>query len=136
MSVLAGRRPWVALALAIFLTVAGISHFLVPDGYDAIVPGWLPPSERFWTIVSGLAEILVAVVVAYPRTRRAGGLLAIALFVAVFPANVKMAIDWADRPTGEFLIALARLPLQIPLVWWGYRVYNNAKDMKRAPARV
>ena len=72
----------------------------------------------------------------HPRTRAVGGLLAIALFVVVFPANVKMAIDWADRPTGEFLIALARLPLQLPLVWWGYRVYRNATTLEALPERV
>jgi uncharacterized membrane protein len=54
----------------------------------------------------------------------------------VFPANIKMAIDWADRSTGEFLVALARLPLQIPLVWWGYRVYRNASTVQPVPERV
>jgi uncharacterized membrane protein len=125
-----------ALALAAFLTVAGVAHFVAPSGYDAIVPGWLPPSEHFWTIASGVAEIAIAAVVAYPRTRRLGGLLAVALFVVVFPANIKMAIDWADRSTGEFLVALARLPLQIPLVWWGYRVYRNASTVQPVPERV
>ena len=130
-----GRRPGIAYALAGFLAVAGVMHFIAPSGYDAIVPGWLPPSARFWTIASGIAEVAVAAVVANPRTRAVGGLLALALFVVVFPANVKMAIDWADRSTGEFLIALARLPLQIPLVWWGYRVYRNASRVEVADAR-
>jgi uncharacterized membrane protein len=131
-NLLAGRRPGVALALAVFLAVAGATHFLAPRGYDAIVPGWLPPSPRFWTVASGIAELAVAAVVVHPRTRWVGGLLAVALFIVVFPANVKMAIDWSDRPTGEFLIALARLPLQIPLVWWGYRVFRNASDVETA----
>jgi uncharacterized membrane protein len=109
---------------------------VAPNRYDAIVPGWLPPSARLWTIVSGLAELGVAAAVVHPRTRAAGGLLAVALFVAVFPANVKMAIDWADRSTGEFLVALARLPLQIPLGWWGYRVYRNATTLERTAEPV
>jgi uncharacterized membrane protein len=126
-----------ALALAAFLAVAGTLHFVTPAMYDDIVPGWLPFSARFWTIASGVAEVAVAVIVAVPSTRAAGGLLAVALFVVVFPANVKMAIDWADRPTGEFLVALARLPLQIPLVWWGYRVYRRgARDAVMPDERV
>jgi uncharacterized membrane protein len=126
-----------ALALAAFLVVAGIVHFVRPEMYDEIVPGWLPFSARFWTIASGVAEIVVGLVVAVPSTRAVGGLLAVALFVAVFPANIKMAIDWADRPTSEFLVALARLPLQIPLVWWSYRVYRrNARPVDTPSAPV
>jgi uncharacterized membrane protein len=123
-----------ALALAAFLIVAGISHFIAPSGYDAIVPGVLPMSARFWTVASGVAEIAIGLLVALPATRAFGGLAAVALFVAVFPANIKMAFDWADRPAGEFAIALLRLPLQIPLIWWAYRVWKRNRDAEVAPA--
>lgn len=109
-------------ALALFLAGAGVTHFLAPKQYDAIVPGNLPGSPRAYTYVSGLAELGVAATVAHPRTRRLGGLAAAALFVAVFPANVKMAVDWRRRPLRYRAIAFARLPLQIPLVVWALRV--------------
>ena len=104
------------------LATSGIAHFAMPEPFDAIVPEALPGEARAWTYVSGAAELVVAAAVAYPRTRRVGGALAAGLFTAVFPANVKMAHDWRDRPAALKAIAYARLPLQAPLVAWGWRV--------------
>lgn len=113
-------------ALAGFLAAAAVTHFVVPRQYDAIVPRSLPGTPRTWTYASGVAELAVAAAVAEPRTRRRGGLAAAALFVAVFPANVKMARDWSDRPTAFKAAAVGRLPLQVPLVWWALKVAGNA----------
>lgn len=115
-----------AVALAVLLTGSGALHFIVPGWFDDIVPDQLPGPDRFWTLASGVAELGVAAAVAVPRTRRLGGLVAAALFVAVFPANVKMAIDWSDRSPAEQAIAYARLPLQIPLLLWALRVRRDA----------
>jgi len=79
-----------------------------------------------WTYVSGVAELAVAVTIANPKSRREGGLAAAALFVAVFPANVKMARDWSDRPAPAKVAAVGRLPLQVPLVWWALKVAGSA----------
>jgi uncharacterized membrane protein len=116
-----------ALGLAGVLACAGVAHFVIPDGFDAIVPRVLPGSRRLWTWVSGAAEIGVAVGIARPATRRASALGAAALFVLVFPANVQMAIDWRSRPILEFGASLLRLPLQIPLVWWAGRVRRQTQ---------
>jgi uncharacterized membrane protein len=115
------RSPRSPKALAIFLASAGVTHFLAPQQYDAIVPRALPGSPRAYTYVSGVAELAVAAAVAHPKTRRLGGLAAAALFVAVFPANVKMAHDWRRRPLRYRLVAYLRLPLQLPLVVWAVR---------------
>ncbi|MBW0119406.1 DoxX family protein [Pseudonocardia abyssalis] len=116
-----------AIALAGFLAAAGFTHFVAPDFFDSMVPGQLPGTARFWTYASGAAELGVAGAVAVPRTRRLGGLAAAALFVAVFPANIKMAIDWSDRSVGEQAIAYGRLPLQILLVLWALKVRRDAR---------
>jgi uncharacterized membrane protein len=116
----AGRR------LAGFLAVAGTSHFVVPGFYDRIVPRRLPGSARAWTVVSGVAELAVAGAVAVPRTRRLGATLAALLFVAVFPANVQMAIDYRERSLPARALAFGRLPLQLPLVWWALRARRPA----------
>ncbi|MEY9926760.1 putative membrane protein [Catenulispora sp. GP43] len=113
-------------ALAGFLAAAAATHFLAPRPYDAMVPRSLPGSPRTWTHISGVAELAVAAAVANPRSRRQGGLAAAALFVAVFPANVKMARDWSDRPAPLRAAALGRLPLQVPLVWWALKVAGKA----------
>jgi uncharacterized membrane protein len=105
-----------------FLATAGTSHFVVPKFYDDIVPRVLPGRARFWTQLSGAAELAVAATVAIKPTRRVGGALAAALFVAVFPGNIQMAIDWRDRSPRERAMAYGRLPLQAPMVLWALRV--------------
>lgn len=120
------RRPAAAAGLAVLLASSGILHFAAPAPFDAIVPEQLPGAARTWTHLSGAAELVIAALIAIPRTRRLGGLLAALLFVAVFPANVKMAIDWSDRPSWMRALAYGRLPLQIPLVLWAVLVCRHA----------
>ncbi|SDP46514.1 DoxX family protein [Lentzea jiangxiensis] len=115
-----------ALALAALLGLAGTTHFTRPKFYDAVVPRSLPGTPRQWTYASGAAELAVATAVAVPRTRRLGGFAAFALFIAVFPANVKMALDFRDKSPRARAIAYGRLPLQIPLVVWAWKVAKAA----------
>src|SRR5580704_10965071 len=109
-----------ARRLTRFLAGSGVMHFAVPKFYDQMIPKPLPGSARSWTYGSGVAEIAVAAAVAVPRTRRVGALAAALLFVGVFPANVKMALDARrnDRPQPEQVVTLARLPLQVPMIAW------------------
>jgi uncharacterized membrane protein len=111
-----------AAGLAAFLATMGALHFAAPKPFDRLIPRALPGSPRAWTYASGVAELAVAAAVAHPRTRRAGGLAAAALFVAVFPANVKMAADWRHASPAKRAIAYGRLPLQAPLIAWAWRV--------------
>ena len=113
-------------ALAGLLTTTGVLHFVAPRPFDAIVPGTLPGSPRRWTYLSGVAELAVAAAVAHPRTRKAGGLAAAALFAAVFPANVKMAWDWRHASPAKRAIAFGRLPVQLPLIAWAVSVSRAA----------
>lgn len=105
-------------ALAALLVVTGTTHFLAPARYDAIVPPVLP-SPRSWTLGSGVAELACAAALVLPRTRRPAALATAALFVGVFPANVWMAVRPGRVPRW---VALARLPLQVPLVRWAWSV--------------
>ena len=129
---MSARRPTAAAGLVVLLTSSGLLHFVAPAPFDAIVPEQLPGTARTWTHLSGATELLIAVLIAIPRTRRLGGLLAGLLFVAVFPANVKMAIDWSDRPAWIRALAYGRLPLQILLVLWAVLVYRRAA-FRRGP---
>lgn len=112
---------------------ASALHFVVPHVYADIVPESLPGSQTAWVYASGVAELAVGAAVAAPMTRRFGGLAAAVLFVAVFPANIMMAIDWSDRSAVDQVIAYGRLPLQLPLIWWGWTV---ARDAGRRPLAV
>jgi uncharacterized membrane protein len=114
----ARSAPWL---LAGFLTAAGVTHFVAPAPYVRIVPRALPAPELL-VALSGVAELACAALVAVPRTRRVGGWATAALFVAVFPANVQMALDSGDGPAWYRAVTWARVPLQVPLVLWAVAV--------------
>jgi len=116
--------PWL---LASVLVGAGALHLVRPEAFDSLVPPLLG-DPRPWTYLSGLAELAVGAAVAVPRTRRLGGLAAAALFVAVFPGNLYMALEPGDVPRW---VALARLPLQVPLVLWGLQVAGKLPSTGR-----
>jgi uncharacterized membrane protein len=115
-----------ARLLAGLLATAGVTHILKPGPYDRIVPRVLPGPPRAWTLASAVAEFAVAGAVAAPRTRRAGALAAAGFFVAVFPANVQMAVDLNRASPGKRALAYARLPVQVPLVLWALRVARGS----------
>ncbi|MFD1813364.1 MauE/DoxX family redox-associated membrane protein [Rhodococcus gannanensis] len=108
-----------APALAALFLGAGTLHFVTPKPFDSIVPRQLPGDARTYTYASGVAEVAIGTALLVPRTRRLGGTLAAALLVAVFPANVQMAVDWvrSDKIAPPLkAVALARLPLQLPMI--------------------
>jgi uncharacterized membrane protein len=117
-------RPDAARSLVALLAGAGILHFAVPGPYASIVPKRLGHAREL-VYASGVAELAVAAAVAHPRTRRLGARSAALLFVAVFPANVSMALD-RSRPPQLHRAAIARLPLQLPLVVWALRVARQS----------
>lgn len=111
--------------LAALLAVSGTLHFVAPSTYESIVPRMLP-ARRAIVYGSGVVELCCAAAVLCPRTRRSGAWASAALFVAVFPANVQMALDGgapgAGFPMGSPVVAWLRLPLQVPLVLWARAV--------------
>ena len=115
----------IAIVLGVFLTSAGVMHFVAPSFFDAIVPPWLWPSERFWTYVSGVAELVIGPLVLLRRTRRVGAIAAMVLLVAVFPANLYMVWDWRDRSFSERFVSWARLPFQFVFIWVAWMVSRS-----------
>jgi len=101
-----------------FFVLAGIMHFAIPRFYEAIVPDWLP-ARRVVVQASGIAEIAGGLAVLHPRTRRAGSAFSVATLLAVFPANVQMALHPERfRVPGGRAALYARLPLQALFVAW------------------
>jgi uncharacterized membrane protein len=111
--------------LAGFFAFAGAMHFVIPRSYKAIVPPWLPLRHEA-VIVSGVAEILGGAAVLPPRSRRLARWWLLGLLLAVFPANVQMALD-PERVPGLDLrrvprwVLWARLPLQPLAMLWVWR---------------
>ena len=122
------RTPMRWLAILGFI-LAGLNHFRHPDFYRSIIPPGFP-SPAALVAISGIAEIAGGVGLAIPRLRRAAGWGLIALLVAVFPANLYMALD-PDRFAGLHVapsLLWLRLPLQAVFIWWVFEVaiYDSA----------
>ena len=112
---------WWRRLFGIIFTLTGVLHFVKPQMYEAIMPDYLP-AHRELVYASGVAEILGGLGTLHPATRKAGSWLSIATLVAVFPANVHMAVNpdqYSDVPGGAAAL-YARLPLQAALVAWAY----------------
>ena len=118
------QRP--AYRMGLMLIGIGVGHFLAPKPFDTIVPAELPGSPRFYTLASGVAEVGVGSMLLVPRTRRLGALAAAALYVAVFPANLNMVRLWKDKPLPMRAAALARLPMQLPMITRALAIRRNA----------
>lgn len=119
-------------ALAVLLASAGTLHFARPEFFDDLVPPLLGDA-RAWVYGSGVAELACAAAVGLPATRRRGALASAALFVAVFPGNLYMVLEPGSVPRW---VALARLPLQVPLVLWALQVADFFSSTGRRPARA
>lgn len=104
----------------------GILHFAAPKPFDEIIPVELPGTARFYTLASGVAEVGVGALLLAPATRRLGALAAVALFLGVYPGNLNMVRLWWDKPWYMRAVAIARLPLQIPMITTALKVYRNS----------
>jgi uncharacterized membrane protein len=125
-----------AKVLALFLGFAGIMHFANPSFFNDIVPPWLPPSRIFWTYISGVAEIAVAIALIRPSTRRAGSIAAAWLFIAVYPANIYMVWDWRNEAASQQFISWARLPFQFLFIWVALQVSRVNNNHPIAPGDI
>lgn len=104
------------LGLAGLMIISGVLHFVVPDPYTRIVPKVLPTDWREPLVyLSGAAEVAGAVALLPRRSRLGAGWFVAVLLVALFPANVQMALDSPNAFT------ILRLPLQAPLIWLAWR---------------
>jgi uncharacterized membrane protein len=115
-----------AYRLGGLLVGMGVLHFAAPKPFDTIVPVELPGTPRFYTYASGVAEVATGALILAPRTRRFGALAAVALFIGVFPGNVNMCRLWWDKPWPMRLGAIARLPLQYPMITQALKVRRSA----------
>jgi uncharacterized membrane protein len=108
--------------LSIFFVAAGLNHFRDPAFYRPMMPGYLPAHETL-ILISGCFEILGGLGLLVPQVRKVAGIGLILLLIAVFPANLHMALH--EVPVGSIQVSSwilwVRLPFQgvfIFWVWW------------------
>jgi uncharacterized membrane protein len=131
------RDGWLRAALAALFVGSGLLHLFRPSVYMPMMPPYLAyPAQLI--LVSGVAEIAGGVGLLFPPTRRVARYGLIALLVAVFPANVQMAVNGFANDDSPLVLALllARLPLQPLLIWLVYRCNPPTQAASKTPDKA
>ena len=105
-----------------FFVFAGAMHFVRSRWYERIMPPYVP-RHRELVYASGVAEIAGGLATLHPATRRAGSLWSIATLIAIFPANLHMALnaeDFSEHVPGGERALWARLPVQALFIAWAW----------------
>ena len=115
------RRIQISLKylFAVSFMGAGVNHFLAQEFYARMMPPYLP-WHLFLVYLSGLAEITLGGLLLVPRLKHFAAWGLIALLIAVFPANIRMAVHSDLFPEIGEAMLWARLPLQAFLIAWAY----------------
>lgn len=116
-------RSAALLLLAANFVAAGVMHFANPEFFVRIMPPYLPWHLEL-VYLSGVFEILGGLGVLWPATRALAGWGLIALLVAVYPANIHMALHPEQFPDVQAWAAWLRLPFQFLFMawaWWATR---------------
>ena len=121
--------------LGAFFLLAGLLHFLKPRVYESIMPDYLP-AHRELVLLSGAAEMAGGAGLLANRTRRRAGWWLIATLVAVFPANVEMAVHAERFKQFQPAALWARLPLQGVLIAWAWWFTRPSVSETRGRARA
>lgn len=122
-------RKLILLGLAAFFINVGVDHFVNPDFYLGIMPPAFPfHAEAVY--ISGFFEVLGGIGVLVPRLRKIAGWSLLALLVAVYPANIYMALNPEIFPDIPVTLLYIRLAFQFLFFYWAYIVtrpiYNQS----------
>jgi uncharacterized membrane protein len=128
------RGGWPHGILAALFIGSGLVHLVRPRVYLPMMPSYLPcPSELI--LASGVAEVAGGIGLLFPPTRRVARNGLIALLIAVFPANIQMAVNGITNGDSPLILTLllARLPLQLLLIWLVSRSDAPTRTASGAP---
>ena len=107
------------IIMSLFYIMAGTNHFINLDWYVRIVPPILPFKTAI-VYISGILEIILGSLLIFPKTRFIAGWGLIILLVAVYPANIYVALTNGEAMDITPLIAWGRLPFQFVLIGLAY----------------
>ena len=107
------------IIMSLFYIMAGTNHFINPVWYVRIVPPFLPFKAAI-VYISGILEIILGSLLIFPKTRFIAGWGLIILLVAVYPANIYVALTNGEAMDITPLIAWGRLPFQFVLIGLAY----------------
>lgn len=107
------------IIFGLLFIAAGANHFRDPKFYEAIMPPYLPWHYTL-VIISGIAEIALGLGLLIPKVSVYSAWGIILLLIAVFPANIHMAMNPDLYPTIPTIALWVRLPLQGVLIAWAF----------------
>lgn len=111
--------PWHLYLMAAMYTIAGVLHFIKPQMYMRILPGYLP-GHRYLVVFSGLAEIILGITVCFSATQYLAIYGIIAMLTFFLPVHFHMLFDKRASMGLPKWILLFRIPLQFGLMYWAY----------------
>lgn len=116
--------------LAALFALTGTAHVLAPEAFESIVPDRLPGRAAWWNGAATVTELTAAALLSRHRTAALGGRVALVTLAGVWAANVQAAADGGYRalpsPLDSAAVAWVRVPLQLPLLWWAWRIARRA----------
>ena len=118
-------KKLVLFGLAAFFINVGVDHFVNPEFYLSIMPPAFPLHLEA-VYISGFFEVLGGVGVLIPRLRKIAGWGLVALLVAVYPANIYMAITPEAFPEASVALLYVRLVFQFLFFYWAFSVTKSA----------
>lgn len=127
-------RTVVRALLTLAVVGVGVTHFTNPDPFVRIMPAFMPAKlELVW--ISGVFEIALGLLLWPSKVRRLASYALVALFIAVFPANINMAVNEIQLDPGDPLpvwAMWARLPFQLVFIAAAVYVGRGPRDSHRS----
>jgi uncharacterized membrane protein len=121
--------------MGVFYILAGVNHFRVPEFYLPMMPPYLPWHAEL-VALSGVAEVALGVAVLVPGLRRLAAWGIIALLIAVFPANIHIAlhnVPIGGAAEGAGILNWVRLPFQAVLIAWAWWYTGPEEESSSQP---
>jgi uncharacterized membrane protein len=111
--------------LVAFYLFMGSMHFIIPEQYLAMMPSWLP-AHMFLISLSGIIEIVLAVLLLPIKTRAiAAKLIVVMLVVFFFTIHIPESIEYYKTGNQKFIASIIRLPIQLLFIAWAWIFAKN-----------
>ena len=111
--------PWHLYLMAALYLLAGLNHFRNPRLYERIIPEYLP-NPKLLNVLSGIAEIVLAIGLVIPQTSKIAAWGVIALLIAIYPTHFYMLQNPKAHMGLPKWALILRIPLQLLLMYWAY----------------
>ncbi len=118
--------------LVAFYLFMGTIHFIQTELYFAMMPSWLP-AQKLLIMLSGIVEIVLAILLIPIKTRAIAAKLIIAMLVVFFFAiHIPESIGYYNTGSEKFIASIIRLPIQFLFIAWAWMFAKTSSATKAA----